>query len=175
MIHSYLPSPIGDLLLTGDGHSLTGLYTPGHVRLPAALGERSDREFAQAHRQLTEYFAGERTDFELALAPAGSPFQQRVWHQLRQIPLGRTCSYGQLALAIGQPTAVRAVGMANGRNPISIIVPCHRVVGSTGALTGYAGGLAAKRWLLAHEQEIAGHLTSPSGAEQLQLTSALGR
>ncbi|HET6209766.1 MAG TPA: methylated-DNA--[protein]-cysteine S-methyltransferase, partial [Jatrophihabitans sp.] len=82
----------------------------------------------------------------------GTPFQQRVWQRLRQIPLGQTSTYGELAAEIGQPAAVRAVGMANGRNPISIIVPCHRVVGSTGALTGYAGGLAAKRWLLEHER-----------------------
>ena len=175
MIHSYLPSPIGDLLLTGDGHNLTGLYTPEHVRPPVELGERSDQEFAEARRQLVEYFAGERANFELALAPAGTPFQQRVWQRLQEIPLGQTSSYGQLAIDIGQPTAVRAVGMANGRNPISIIVPCHRVVGSTGALTGYAGGLAAKRWLLAHEQEVAGLLAGPSGGEQLRLTSALGR
>jgi methylated-DNA-[protein]-cysteine S-methyltransferase len=158
MIHSYLPSPIGDLLLTGDGQHLTGLYTPEHVRMPVELGKRSDREFAEVHRQLTEYFAGQRSVFQLPLAPTGTPFQQRVWWQLQQIPLGQTCSYGQLALAIGQPTAVRAVGMANGRNPISIIVPCHRVVGSTGELTGYAGGLAAKRWLLAHEQASADRL-----------------
>jgi methylated-DNA-[protein]-cysteine S-methyltransferase len=152
MMHSYLPSPIGDLLLIGDGTHLTGLYTAEHVRMPTELGVRSDREFAEVRSQLTEYFAGERADFDLPLAPVGTPFQQRVWQRLRQIPLGQTSSYGELAAEIGQPAAVRAVGMANGRNPISIIVPCHRVVGSTGALTGYAGGLAAKRWLLDHER-----------------------
>jgi methylated-DNA-[protein]-cysteine S-methyltransferase len=152
MIHSYLPSPIGDLLLIGDGTYLTGLYTAEHVRMPTELGVRSDREFAEVGSQLAEYFAGERSDFSVPLKPAGTPFQQRVWQRLREIPLGQTSSYGELAADIGQPTAVRAVGMANGRNPISIIVPCHRVVGSTGALTGYAGGLAAKRWLLEHER-----------------------
>lgn len=155
MMHSYLPSPIGDLLLLGDGTHLTGLYTAEHVRMPTALGDRSDREFAEVRSQLTEYFAGERASFDLPLKPAGTPFQQRVWQRLRQIPLGQTSSYGELAAEIGQPTAVRAVGMANGRNPISIIVPCHRVVGSTGELTGYAGGLAAKRWLLEHERATA--------------------
>jgi methylated-DNA-[protein]-cysteine S-methyltransferase len=152
MMHSYLPSPIGDLLLIGDGTHLTGLYTAEHVRMPTELGVRSDREFAEVRSQLAEYFAGERADFSVPLKPAGTPFQQRVWQRLREIPLGQTSSYGELAADIGQPTAVRAVGMANGRNPISIIVPCHRVVGSTGALTGYAGGLAAKRWLLDHER-----------------------
>jgi methylated-DNA-[protein]-cysteine S-methyltransferase len=156
MIHSYLATPIGDLLLTGDGHSLTGLYTAEHGRPPVELGERSDQGLAEVRRQLLEYFAGERSDFELALAPAGTPFQQRVWHQLRQIPLGQTRSYGQLALDLGQPAAARAVGTANGRNPISIVVPCHRVVGSTGELIGYAGGLTTKRWLLDHEREVAG-------------------
>jgi methylated-DNA-[protein]-cysteine S-methyltransferase len=152
MMHSYLPSPIGDLLLVGDRTHLTGLYTVEHVRMPTELGDRSDREFAEVRSQLAEYFAGERADFELPLAPAGTPFQQRVWQQLREIPFGQLTTYGELAVEIGQPTAVRAVGMANGRNPISIIVPCHRVVGSTGSLTGYAGGLAAKRWLLDHER-----------------------
>ena len=164
MIHSYLSSPIGELLLTGDGQHLTGLYSPEHVRLPIEPGERDDGMFAEVHRQLAEYFAGERSVFRLPLAPAGTPFQQRVWRQLQEIPLGQTCSYGQLALAIGQPAAVRAVGMANGRNPISIIVPCHRVVGSTGELTGYAGGLAAKRWLLAHERAGADRGRTETGA-----------
>lgn len=156
MIHSYLESPIGELLLTGNGHSLTGLYTHEHVRPPVELGSRSDAEFAEVHRQLNEYFAGERVEFDLALAPKGTEFQQRVWQQLRAIAFGSTRSYGQLAIEIGNAKAVRAVGLANGRNPISIIVPCHRVIGSNGTLTGYAGGLAAKQWLLSHESAVAG-------------------
>lgn len=158
MIHSYLPSPIGDVLLTGDGRSITGLYTAEHVRLPSQLGERSDTEFVDAHRQLAEYFAGERLRFELPLAPIGTEFQQRVWQQLLAIEFGNTRSYGQLAIQLGNPKAVRAVGLANGRNPISIIVPCHRVVGSNGALTGYAGGLPVKQWLLTHERTTASRL-----------------
>jgi methylated-DNA-[protein]-cysteine S-methyltransferase len=155
MIHSYLPSPIGQVLVTADGRGLTGLYTCEHVRLPVELGARADAEFAVVRDQLAEYFAGERTEFDLPLAPAGTEFQQRVWQLLRAIPLGQTRTYGQLAAELGNPAAMRAVGLANGRNPISIIVPCHRVIGSTGALTGYAGGLAAKQWLLEHERQVA--------------------
>ena len=155
MYHSYFESPVGRLLLTGDGTALTGLYTPEHVRLPAPAGDRDDAVFAEVARQLAEYFAGARTTFELPLAPAGTSFQQRVWQRLQAIPHGETRSYGQLAAELGNPKAVRAVGLANGRNPISIVMPCHRVVGSTGALTGYAGGLPAKQWLLDHERRTA--------------------
>ena len=102
--------------------------------------------------QLRQYFAGRRRSFDLPLAPAGTPFQQRVWMALREIPLGTTTTYGRIASMIGRPTAARAVGAANGRNPISIVVPCHRVVGADGSLTGYASGVARKRWLLDHEQ-----------------------
>ena len=103
--------------------------------------------------QLQAYFAGELRDFELPLAAEGTPFQQRVWRALCDIPYGETISYGELARRIGQPTASRAVGLANGQNPISIVVPCHRVIGANGSLTGYGGGLARKRWLLAHESK----------------------
>jgi len=154
MIHSYCDSPVGPLLLTGDGDSLTGLYTAEHVRLPTPPGTRDDQAFAEVHRQLAEYFAGDRLAFELPLAPVGTEFQRRVWHRLAQIPLGQTRSYRELAVEVGNPLAVRAVGAANGRNPISIVVPCHRVIGSAGSLTGYAGGLATKRWLLDHESRI---------------------
>jgi methylated-DNA-[protein]-cysteine S-methyltransferase len=155
MIHSIVESPIGDLLLVGDGSSLTALYTAEHVRLPQATGDRSDRSFTDARTQLAEYFAGVRREFDLALAPRGTDFQQRVWAELRRIPFGETTTYGELAERIGNPRSVRAVGMANGRNPISIIVPCHRVIGRDGSLTGYAGGLAAKERLLAHEAAAA--------------------
>jgi methylated-DNA-[protein]-cysteine S-methyltransferase len=151
MIHSYLDSPLGPLLLTGDGHSLTGLYTDQHGRLPTDLGERADEEFAEARSQLDQYFAGERNDFDLPLNVPGTAFQRAVWQALREIPYGCTMSYREVAERVGSPLAMRAVGSANSRNRISIIVPCHRVVGSDGKLIGYAGGFSAKRWLLDHE------------------------
>lgn len=162
MIHSYVDSPLGPLLLTGDGEGLTGLYTDQHGRKPTDLGDRDDDEFAQARTQLEEYFAGERNDFDLPLNPRGTAFQRAVWQALRQIRYGSTMSYLQVAQQVGNPKAVRAVGSANSRNPISIIVPCHRVVGSDGKLIGYAGGFSAKRWLLDHELRSAGALT-PAG------------
>jgi methylated-DNA-[protein]-cysteine S-methyltransferase len=155
MIHSIVESPIGDLLLVGDGRSLRALYTAEHVRLPETTGDRSDRAFTAARTQLAEYFAGVRQEFDLPLAPRGTDFQQQVWAELRRIPFGETTTYGALAERIGNPRSVRAVGMANGRNPISIIVPCNRVIGSDGSLTGYAGGLPAKQWLLGHEAQAA--------------------
>jgi methylated-DNA-[protein]-cysteine S-methyltransferase len=156
MIHSYVDSPLGPLLLTGDGEALTGLYTDQHGRLPADLGHRADEEFTQARTQLEEYFAGQRVDFDLPVNVAGTAFQNAVWQALRRIRYGSTMSYREVAEEIGNPKAVRAVGSANSRNPISIIVPCHRVVGSDGKLIGYAGGFSAKRWLLDHELATAG-------------------
>lgn len=157
LVHTRLASPIGDLVATADGRgALTGLYFPGHLRGPVgeALGDRRDdaEPFAALRAQLAEYFAGERRGFELPLAPVGDDFRQRVWALLRQIPYGERTTYGALAARLGQPGAAQAVGAANGANPISIIVPCHRVVGADGSLTGYAGGLDRKRWLLAHEE-----------------------
>ena len=144
-----VPSPVGDLLLTASGAGLTGLYLPGQRTAPATPpGTRDPRPFAAVREQLSAYFAGELRTFDLPLAPVGTAFQLRVWAALRAIPYATTASYGALAATIGAPGAARAVGLANGRNPISIVVPCHRVVGSGGALTGYAGGLAAKRHLL---------------------------
>lgn len=155
---TYLESPVGKLLLFSDGRSLTGLYTAQQIRtkfesLPAAQEcSSSDLSiFADAEKQLAEYFAGERTEFTLPLNPHGSNFQRAVWDQLRLIEYGTTLSYVQLAERLGKPTASRAVGNANGKNPISIIVPCHRVIGANGALTGYAGGLECKKELLSHE------------------------
>lgn len=156
IIHSYVDSPLGPLLLTGDGEGLTGLYTDQHGRLPTELGPRVDEEFAEARSQLAEYFAGERNDFDLPLRASGTPFQRAVWQALRQIRYGSTLTYRQVAERVGNPKAVRAVGSANSRNPISIIVPCHRVLGSDGKLIGYAGGFFAKRWLLDHELATAG-------------------
>ena len=116
------------------------------------LGQRDAGPFAAVIGQLREYFAGERTTFDLPLAPSGTPFQQRVWIALGEIPYGRTVSYGQIAVRIGRPRACRAVGLANGANPIGVIIPCHRVVGADGTLTGYGGGLDRKRFLIAMER-----------------------
>lgn len=148
--HRMLDSPIGPLTLVGSGSSLTALYFPGHTHGPAAgtLGDPDEGAFPAAVAQLGEYFAGARTEFELELAPTGNPFQQRVWALLRQIPYGRTRTYGQLAAELGDLRLARAVGAANGRNPLSIVVPCHRVVGASGKLVGYAGGLERKAYLL---------------------------
>ena len=164
MFHSYFPSPIGPLLLTGNESALTGLYLAEHVRIATPLGTRNDSAFTEPARQLTEYFAGDRQVFELPIAPAGTPFQQRVWQLLRSIGYGDRRSYGELAAELGNPNAARAVGLANGRNPISIIVPCHRVVGSKGALTGYAGGLTNKQWLLEFETRVLAGVGMPVGA-----------
>lgn len=150
MLHTTIESPVGDLLLIGDEQGLHGLYMQDGRR-PAAVAPdwRWAREpFAAAREQLAEYFAGERTEFDVPLAPVGTQFQEQVWDALRRIPYGRTASYGEIARGIGHPSASRAVGMANGSNPISIIVPCHRVIGRDGKLTGYAGGVERKRFLL---------------------------
>lgn len=152
--HTVLGSPIGPLLITADGEALTGLYFKAHRHPPAAesLGERTSDGFDEASRQLAEYFAGDRRVFDLPLDPAGNPFQKKVWLLLREIPYGQRRSYGQLAAELGDVHLARAVGSANGRNPISIIVPCHRVVGADGNLVGYGGGLDRKRFLLQREE-----------------------
>jgi methylated-DNA-[protein]-cysteine S-methyltransferase len=159
-VHAVVETPIGPLTLVGDGRALSGLYIPDHARRPgtASFGERDDESFADARRQLAQYFAGARTEFDLPLAPRGNDFQQAVWRLLTTIPYGRTRSYGQLAAQLGDPGLARAVGAANGRNPISIVVPCHRVVGHDGSLTGYAGGLARKAFLLDLERPAAARL-----------------
>ncbi|MBB5787424.1 methylated-DNA--[protein]-cysteine S-methyltransferase [Jiangella mangrovi] len=143
-----IDSPVGTLWLTGDGTALTGLYMerPAVLDLPGWVED--DTSFAAAREQLAAYFAGELREFSLPLNPVGTPFQQQVWAALRAIPYGETRSYREIAEQLGRPTASRAVGAANGRNPISVIVPCHRVVGSSGVLTGYAWGLERKRALL---------------------------
>jgi methylated-DNA-[protein]-cysteine S-methyltransferase len=159
-----LASPIGALTLVAADGALAGVYMDAQRHLPAAesLGEpaRPDEPaaapLAEAASQLAEYFAGERTEFELPLAAGGTDFQRRVWAALRDIPYGETISYGELASRIAVASACRAVGLANGKNPVAIIVPCHRVVGSDGSLTGYGGGLDRKRFLLALEQRVSG-------------------
>jgi methylated-DNA-[protein]-cysteine S-methyltransferase len=158
MRYTMIDSPLGDLLVAGDETGLTALYLPTgrHATHRPGSWTRDDAAFSDVRAQLGEYFAGERREFDLTLHPSGTPFQHRVWQALRQIPYGETSSYGRTASAICAPTAARAVGLANGQNPISIIVPCHRVIGANGSLTGYGGGLDAKRWLLAHEQAHSG-------------------
>jgi methylated-DNA-[protein]-cysteine S-methyltransferase len=156
--YSTIDSPLGLLLVTGDEDGLTALYlsTGRHSVQTPNGAHRDDAALADVREQMDEYFGGRRMDFDLRLNPHGTPFQLKVWQALRTIPYGVTASYGQQAKAIGDPGSSRAVGLANGRNPISIIVPCHRVIGADGSLTGYGGGIAAKRWLLDHEAKHAG-------------------
>ncbi len=153
VFYHQVPSPIGNLLLVSDGDALTGLFMSDHKGGPAPepAWRRDEGPFAQVCEQLTEYFDGNLQQFGMRLAPAGTEFQKKVWQELCRIPFGASISYGELARRIGQPTASRAVGAANGQNPISIIVPCHRVIGANGTLTGYGGGIERKKWLLEHE------------------------
>ncbi len=145
-----VPSPVGPLTLTQEDQALTGLHFGEH---PQQGAEGPTPLLEEAARQLEEYFAGQRKEFSLPLAPKGTEFQLRVWQALLQIPYGETRSYGELAAMVGNPKACRAVGGANHRNPLSILIPCHRVVGTGGSLTGYAGGLAIKEFLLKLESE----------------------
>jgi methylated-DNA-[protein]-cysteine S-methyltransferase len=150
----HVDSPIGRLLLTSDGKALTGLFTNPSRKAHSTDGWEEDagiEPLAETARQLNEYFAGTRREFDLPLRLQGTEFQKRVWQELTEIPYGTTWSYGQLAKRLGNPNASRAVGLANGQNPISILVPCHRVIGADGSLTGYGGGLERKHWLLTHE------------------------
>ena len=164
--HTTIDSPIGELTLVARDGVLSGIYFPGHWHMPApeVFGMRSECGFEQAREQLGEYFAGERTEFELATTVAGEEFQRRVWELIDRIPYGQTTTYGEMAQELGDPVLAREVGAAVGRNPLSIVLPCHRVVGKDGKLTGYAGGLERKRFLL--ELEGAGERVE---AEQLSL------
>ena len=162
--HAVVDSPIDAITLVTDGAALTGVYMAVHRHTDrTGWGERialdddsSPPVLRSAATQLTAYFAGELTQFDLPLAPRGTDFQLQVWRQLLRIPYGETAGYGQIAERLGSARASRAVGLANGRNPLSIVVPCHRVVGSTGHLTGYGGGLERKRTLLALEERVSG-------------------
>lgn len=147
-------SPLGPVQLLGRGNVLIAahLCTREAKHPLPEVPHGTSPVLERAAKQLAEYFAGDRTDFDLPLAAEGTPYQQRVWKLLSTIPFGQTWSYGKLATAMGNPNASRAVGAANGRNPLWIIVPCHRVIGANGSLTGYAGGVLAKQWLLTHEQ-----------------------
>jgi methylated-DNA-[protein]-cysteine S-methyltransferase len=156
-----LASPVGTLLLISDGTALTGLSTSGHERVAPAGAIEDGSRFLRVSAQLERYFAGKLEIFDLPLDLRGTPFQQSVWKELSTIPYGTTISYRELADRLGNPRAVRAVGGANGRNPVSIIVPCHRVVGADGDLVGYGGGIDRKRWLLGHERALA-----PKGARR---------
>jgi methylated-DNA-[protein]-cysteine S-methyltransferase len=169
-------SPIGPLLLMSDGNSLIGLHTDSDKHRPRVSPEwvrdGSVAPFPQVIRQLRAYFDGALTEFDLPLAPHGTEFQLRVWNELCNIPFGETISYAELARRIDRPKASRAVGHSNARNPISIIVPCHRVIGADNSLTGYAGGLDRKRALLEHEARKSGPGAQDSGLSKRQL--ALG-
>ncbi|GAA3026881.1 methylated-DNA--[protein]-cysteine S-methyltransferase [Streptomyces glomeratus] len=155
--HTVIDSPYGPLTLVADDGMLCGLYMAGQRHRPPeeTFGERDASPFGEAMDQLTAYFAGELREFTLELRLHGTPFQRGVWDRLRRIPYGETRSYGELAAALGNPGASRAVGLANGRNPVGIIVPCHRVIGAGGGLTGYGGGLDRKRRLLDFERGTA--------------------
>jgi methylated-DNA-[protein]-cysteine S-methyltransferase len=154
--YDHLPAPIGDLLLAADAQGLREVWfeTERHRKTVNPAWQHNPSKLAFARRQLEEYFAGERQIFDLPLHPLGTPFQLAVWRGLAKIPYGVTISYGELARRIGQPQAVRAVGAANGRNPLPIVVPCHRVIGSDGSLTGFGGGLPIKRFLLSLEDRV---------------------
>lgn len=152
-VYTVLDSPIGPLLLAGVGERLRciGFPTGKAAVTPKVEWRRDDEAFAEARRQLTAYFEGTLDRFDLALDPRGTPFQLEVWRALMDIPPATTVSYGELARRIGRPGASRAVGAANGANPLPIVIPCHRVIGASGALTGFGGGIETKIWLLAHE------------------------
>jgi methylated-DNA-[protein]-cysteine S-methyltransferase len=157
LVRCFVDTPVGRLRLVSADEGLVGVYFPEHrrARNPEAAAVERHPVLDLARLELAEYFAGERTCFDTPLAPpairGGTDFQHAVWNALVGIPFGETRSYGDIARFIGRPSAVRAVGAANALNPISILVPCHRVIGGAGSLTGYAGGLENKRWLLAHE------------------------
>lgn len=148
--HTVHESPVGPLTLVDEDEAVSGLYVESQRHLPdaARFGERDDTVLPALREQLDAYFAGQLRDFDVPLRQRGTDFQLRIWSALRAIPYGSTCTYGELARAAGSPAAVRAVGAANGRNPISIVVPCHRVIGADGSMTGYGGGVQRKVLLL---------------------------
>jgi methylated-DNA-[protein]-cysteine S-methyltransferase len=163
--YTCIETPIDPIFLTSDGTALTGLYMNPDQLSPRMregwIRSQDAPPLAEAARQIALYFEGKLTQFDLPLATSGTPFQQQVWEELKAIPYGATISYGELARRIGQPHASRAVGMANGRNPVGIIVPCHRVIGANGKLTGYGGGLPRKEALLEFEAVVAARGPQP--------------
>ena len=168
LVMKIVSSPVGPLCLFARGDQLCGLYSPEQGP-PSAAPESDAPVLVEAARQLAEYFAGDRRTFDLPLGPEGTGFQHLVWRALTTIPFGETRTYGQQAQLIKRPSASRAVGAANGKNPIGIIVPCHRVIGANGTLTGYAGGLAMKQWLLEHERRYSSRLQNPHESSSLRL------
>jgi methylated-DNA-[protein]-cysteine S-methyltransferase len=158
MPHHTMPTPIGPLMLIADDDGLRGIrFASKQSRVPEDDTPEPDHPvLVETVRQLDEYFVGERQEFDLPLRPVGTPFQLAAWRALRAIPYGRTVSYGEQARRLGHPGRARAVGAANGRNPLPIVVPCHRVIGADGSLTGFGGGLEIKAWLLDHERRVAG-------------------
>ena len=159
LCYAYTESPVGDLLVAGTDEALHFLSFPaGHKAFgPQPYWHRTDTPFYEVRRQLDAYFAGDLQEFDLPLQLGGTPFQKSVWRYLNKIPYGEKRTYGEIAATLGRPKASRAVGAANGSNPIPIILPCHRVVGTKGSLTGFGGGLAAKEFLLRHEGALADH------------------
>ena len=168
--HAVVETPLGPVTVVGQEGRLAGLFLHEQRHLPPAdrLGDRDDATLPALQEQLLAYLAGRLQSFDVALAPSGTPFQAEVWAALRRVPYGATTTYGALAAAVGRPSAVRAVGAANGRNPYCLVVPCHRVVGADGSLTGYAGGLDRKRFLLDLERRGAAGGDVATG--QLSLT-----
>lgn len=162
VVFCYTDTGFGRLLLVGRAGALSGLYLADHPRAPASPPDATEdpEQFREVRRQLDEYFVGARTAFEVPLHLDGTPFQVKVWTALADIPYGQTICYGELARRVGRPGAARAVGAANGRNPVSILLPCHRVVGADGSLTGYGWGVERKAWLLHHERT---HLGAQQG------------
>ena len=157
IFYQHIDSPVGPLLLAASDaglHAIEFAENRHPVKRSEDWHQGAHPSLTEAHRQLDEYFAGTRRVFDLPLSPQGTDFQREVWNTLASIPYGQTISYAQLAQRIGKPSAMRAVGAANGRNPLPIVLPCHRVIGSNAALTGYGGGLQRKRWLLEHEKAI---------------------
>ena len=167
---TYIDTPVGTLMLAGcEDHGLRHIaFQCGKGALaPKPEWKQLATPFRAAERQLREYFQGKRTDFDLRLHPKGTPFQQSVWKALMKIPYGRTRTYGDIAKAVGRPKAVRAVGLANGRNPLPIVVPCHRVIGAGGKLVGYGGGLHVKQALLDREREVSAALRTRPARRRL--------
>jgi methylated-DNA-[protein]-cysteine S-methyltransferase len=169
---TFFRSPIGEILLTSHGTALTGLYNENAKHAPLVSNDWDEDDelpvFEIAKEQLREYFEGERSTFDLDLDPSGTEFQKDVWNQLQKIPFGKTITYQDLAERVGRPKAVRAVGSANGRNPISIMIPCHRVIGADGTLTGYAGGLARKNQLITLERNTMNEVIEKSSTISTQ-------
>jgi methylated-DNA-[protein]-cysteine S-methyltransferase len=174
--YKIIPSPVGNLKLIASDRGLAAILwendKPGRVRLGPLTENKNHAVLLETEVQLGEYFAGKRKVFALKFDPAGTEFQHKVWRALAEIPFGETRSYGEIARSIGHPSAVRAVGAANGRNPLSIVVPCHRVIGASGKLTGFAGGLRTKEFLLALENDATGELLFPAQLAPFCLSKA---